>query len=171
MCFVLFLIYCICFFVSGFWGTRSCWKIITDNNHIVWCNWFILGRICTTIFSNHFYFGSRCSTYTSCMWKYLKYCLTSNHPQMTNVHFICFILLQIHIDYFIVIWFQVAVPPWPIYRRKPLNWQKPKNIENDDSKKKKKWFERKKLMLFLFFFNFFIYLWFLSMNATHLISL
>ncbi|XP_055315588.1 signal peptidase complex subunit 1 [Sitodiplosis mosellana] len=32
----------------------------------------------------------------------------------------------------------VAVPPWPIYRRKPLNWQKPKNIDGDDSKKKKK---------------------------------
>ncbi|KAJ6637704.1 Signal peptidase complex subunit 1 [Pseudolycoriella hygida] len=32
----------------------------------------------------------------------------------------------------------VTVPPWPIYRRKPLNWQKPKPESGDDSKKKKK---------------------------------
>uniref|UniRef100_A0A336LSM9 Signal peptidase complex subunit 1 n=2 Tax=Culicoides sonorensis TaxID=179676 RepID=A0A336LSM9_CULSO len=39
----------------------------------------------------------------------------------------------------------VTVPPWPIYRKKPLNWQKPRidptpgtSSSSDDSKKKKK---------------------------------
>jgi len=32
----------------------------------------------------------------------------------------------------------ITVPPWPIYRRKPLNWQKVKADPGDDSKKKKK---------------------------------
>ncbi|XP_055370899.1 signal peptidase complex subunit 1 [Condylostylus longicornis] len=35
----------------------------------------------------------------------------------------------------------LTIPPWPIYRRKPLNWQKPRyenQTNSDDSKKKKK---------------------------------
>ncbi|XP_037028912.1 signal peptidase complex subunit 1 [Bradysia coprophila] len=32
----------------------------------------------------------------------------------------------------------ITVPPWPIYRRKPLNWQKPKPEDSGDEKKKKK---------------------------------
>ncbi|XP_063702498.1 signal peptidase complex subunit 1 [Culicoides brevitarsis] len=39
----------------------------------------------------------------------------------------------------------VTVPPWPIYRKKPLNWQKPRqeptpstSSSGDDGKKKKK---------------------------------
>ncbi|XP_067635234.1 signal peptidase complex subunit 1 [Eurosta solidaginis] len=37
----------------------------------------------------------------------------------------------------------ITIPPWPIYRRHPLNWQKPRNLEpptssGDDGKKKKK---------------------------------
>lgn len=36
----------------------------------------------------------------------------------------------------------VTVPPWPIYRRRPLNWQKPRQdtstLSSGDEKKKKK---------------------------------
>ncbi|XP_062540140.1 signal peptidase complex subunit 1 [Armigeres subalbatus] len=40
----------------------------------------------------------------------------------------------------------LTIPPWPIYRRKPLNWQKPRpepqqttsGAETESSKKKKK---------------------------------
>ncbi|EDW14814.1 signal peptidase complex subunit 1 [Drosophila mojavensis] len=40
----------------------------------------------------------------------------------------------------------ITIPPWPIYRRNPLKWQKPVNIEqkqvtsdsSDEGKKKKK---------------------------------
>uniref|UniRef100_A0A182IZC6 Signal peptidase complex subunit 1 n=1 Tax=Anopheles atroparvus TaxID=41427 RepID=A0A182IZC6_ANOAO len=38
----------------------------------------------------------------------------------------------------------LTIPPWPIYRKKPLNWQKPRpepqatQIASDDTKKKKK---------------------------------
>lgn len=36
-------------------------------------------------------------------------------------------------------WFlKVTVPPWPIYRRKPLNWQKPKNTDGAETSKKNK---------------------------------
>ncbi|XP_052865660.1 signal peptidase complex subunit 1 [Anopheles cruzii] len=38
----------------------------------------------------------------------------------------------------------LTIPPWPIYRKKPLNWQKPRpdtqttQSSSDDTKKKKK---------------------------------
>lgn len=32
----------------------------------------------------------------------------------------------------------ITVPPWPIYRKKALNWQKAKVESTDESKKKKK---------------------------------
>ncbi|XP_055902090.1 signal peptidase complex subunit 1 [Eupeodes corollae] len=35
----------------------------------------------------------------------------------------------------------LTVPPWPIYRRRPLNWQKPRpevTTNGEESKKKKK---------------------------------
>lgn len=47
----------------------------------------------------------------------------------------------------IFIWFarvQLTIPPWPIYRKKPLNWQKPRpdsqtaQSAGDETKKKKK---------------------------------
>ncbi|XP_059622250.1 signal peptidase complex subunit 1 [Phlebotomus argentipes] len=35
----------------------------------------------------------------------------------------------------------ITVPPWPFYRRKPLNWQKPRGDSTGDEGKKK---EKKK---------------------------
>ncbi|XP_008478286.1 signal peptidase complex subunit 1 [Diaphorina citri] len=32
----------------------------------------------------------------------------------------------------------LTVPPWPMYRRKPLNWQKPRNTDDQSSSKNKK---------------------------------
>uniref|UniRef100_A0A1L8DUZ0 Signal peptidase complex subunit 1 n=2 Tax=Nyssomyia neivai TaxID=330878 RepID=A0A1L8DUZ0_9DIPT len=32
----------------------------------------------------------------------------------------------------------LTIPPWPMYRRKSLNWQKPRPETADDSKKKEK---------------------------------
>lgn len=34
--------------------------------------------------------------------------------------------------------FVLTVPPWPMYRKKPLNWHKPKNTEDQSNKTKKK---------------------------------
>lgn len=31
----------------------------------------------------------------------------------------------------------ITVPPWPMYRRKPLDWQKPQSGGNTKLKKKK----------------------------------
>ena len=28
---------------------------------------------------------------------------------------------------------QITLPPWPMYRRKPLNWQKPREVPSDSS--------------------------------------
>ncbi|XP_055698828.1 signal peptidase complex subunit 1 [Phlebotomus papatasi] len=32
----------------------------------------------------------------------------------------------------------LTIPPWPLYRRKPLNWQKPRGDSSQEEGKKKK---------------------------------
>lgn len=109
---------------AGLWGARPCRKAIACNYYIVWHRWTNLGRNCAAIFANDFHFGSR-SFANSCR-KFQRFVLHLSWHMLPKQNILNFCDLQ------------VAVPPWPIYRRKPLNWQKPKNIDGDDSKKKKK---------------------------------
>ena len=92
---------------------------------------------------HNFFLGLLCPT----AFKQLKSCFTTAkitftcilHPQCIFYYYYCHLHIIIHDFHKSSL--QLVLPPWPMYRRNSLEWQKPrleKSIEKTDSKNKKK---------------------------------
>ena len=101
-------------FLQGFPGTSQSGGPFEGRHYVIRCSGARLGLRHPAIFSDRVHSGGRVRSSCSGRMGVMRFVLELKRP------------------------FQLTIPPWPMYRRKPLHWQKPRNGDSGEPSKKGK---------------------------------